>query len=270
MELAIRYEIHTYSGGLGVSGGGHRALRRGPRHADGVRAARQPRRLFSPDHQPRQMAGRAARLVGAGRLVHAAGDDRHRRDRGPAGGDPPMALRPDRRDRPSGSDPAARHRPRTEQRDRPDPHASPLRRRRRLSPQAGNHSRHRRGPGAAGARLQHPDLAYERGSRGAADPRPPRRRAGDDRHGRPRRNAQAVRVHHAHAGRGRTGSLSLRPLRPDRARVGAAGHRQGTRRVGRPQHDAAGAQPLRLFQRGGRAARGNIAADVPGSRRSMR
>ena len=39
------------------------------------------------------------------------------------------------------------------------------------------------------------------------------------RHGRPRRDAQAVRVHHAHAGRGRTGSFSVRPLRADRARA---------------------------------------------------
>ena len=54
----------------------------------------------------------------------------------------------------------------------------------------------------------------------------------------------------------------------DGARAGAARHRQGACRPGRTQHDAAGAQPLRLFQRGGRAACGDQRATCSPATRS--
>ena len=199
MELAIRYEIHTYSGGLGVLAGdiARSAADLGMPMVFVllVNRAGYFRQIINHDRWQVEQPNWWEPSDWCTPLETTATVD----DRGPRGGDPALALRPDRRDRTSGADPAARHRPRTEQRDRPDAHASPLRRRRRLSPQAGNHPRHRRRAGAACARLRHPDLAHERGPCGAADARPPRRGAGGRRR-RPGRDPQAVRVHHAHAG----------------------------------------------------------------------
>ena len=138
---------HLFRRTRGV-GRGHGALRRGPRHCRWSSCCWSIAPAISA-RPSTTTAGRSSSPTGGepADWVHAAGDDGHRRDRRAAGGDPPLALRSDRRDRTHGSDPASRHRHRTEQRDRPHADASPLRRGRRLPPQAGDHSRRRRGPG---------------------------------------------------------------------------------------------------------------------------
>ena len=271
MEMAIRYEIHTYSGGLGVLAGdiARTAADLGMPMVFVLLVSRAGyfRQIINGDRWQVEQPNWWAPSDWCVPLDTTATVEIEGR---------PVAIRPWLYVQTGvtghqGADPAARHRPGAERRVRPRADASPLWRRCRLSPEAGNHPRHRRRPGAARAWLQHRHLAHERGPRGAADARPARQRADGGRRNRgPRRRAQSMRVHHPYAGRRRTGPFPLRSLRQDRARPGSARHRQGVRRPRRTQHDAAGAQPFRLRQRRGGAARGNDAADVPRPRDSCR
>ena len=149
MEMAIRYEIHTYSGGLGVLAGdiARTAADLGMPMVFVLLVSRAGyfRQTINHDLWQVEQPNWWAPADWCTPLETTATVEIEGR---------PVAIRPwlyvqTGRDRTPGSDPAARHRPRTEQRHRPDAHPSPLRRRCRLSPQAGDHPRHRRRAGAA-------------------------------------------------------------------------------------------------------------------------
>src|SRR6516164_88720 len=212
MEMAVRAEMHTYAGGLGVLAG------------DTARSCADLElpvvfvTLLSRAGYFRQeiAADRAAGLVGARALVRAAQCDGRRRNRAEAGVDPPLPLHSHLSTRPPDPDPAARHPARSKQRRRSHADALSLWRRRGLPAQAGDRPWHRRHSNFACARLRSPYPSLERGSCRAVDPRSveplahPARRPRSWRTGlRCGRGTGPLCVHDAHTRRSRPRPLLL-------------------------------------------------------------
>ncbi len=192
-----------------------------------------------------------------------------RRDRGPQGRDPRLALlrRGGRRlDRPGLP---ARHGSAREHRDRSRHHKRALRRRRAQPTVPGDRARDRRGAHAARARLRHrAPLPHERGSLEPAHARTPPRAddpARDDGGQRRRRasGARDVRLHDAHPRRGRGRSLSGRSRAARAVRAPLPSDRVYVRARWRPQPDPSRAQLEPLRQRRRKAPRRGRAPHLP-------
>ncbi len=256
-------------GGAGHPGGRCGAVGRRPRPADGFRHACQPERIPASGDQFRGSADRPSRSVESRRL-HASGrrDDRGRH-RGPHRLDPAVGLRAEIAARTPGPDHPAGHQRCREPRAGPDHHQPALWRRRDRPHRAGDRARHRRRANPAGARLLHRHLSPQRGPCRVSGALPSAQVSTPDQVGdrraaelRRRPGARAMRFHHAHSRRGRSRSLRVRrraayPRRFHRSRSAQAA---GRRRP--PQHDTPVAQPERLRQRRGAAARADGPAHV--------